>query len=102
MASLVNAVLHHPEMVAGLVGGAALTALSAAGEAAGVALDATGAGAVAGVPVGGVSTAGIAAGVGTMGVAMAGLASEAAGGDGTEVFDTDDEAAEETTQAAPN
>ncbi|MCA1192001.1 hypothetical protein [Saccharopolyspora sp. 6V] len=79
-----------------------MTAVSAAGEVAGVALDATGAGAVAGVPVGGVSTAGIAAGVGTMGVAMAGLASEAAGDDSTEVFYTDDEAAEETTQAAPN
>lgn len=97
-ASFGNAVLHHPEMVAGLVGGAALTAVSAAGEVAGVALDATGAGAVAGVPLGGVSTAGIAAGVGTMGVAMAGLANEAAGDDSTEVFDTDDEAAEETTQ----
>ncbi|MEV4734900.1 hypothetical protein [Saccharopolyspora sp. NPDC049426] len=53
LASLGNAAIHHPEMVLGLAGGAALTAVSAAG----VVLDATGAGAVAGVPLNVVSTA---------------------------------------------
>ncbi|MCX2729473.1 hypothetical protein OOZ19_04425 [Saccharopolyspora sp. NFXS83] len=89
LASLGNAAIHHPEMVLGLAGGAALTAVSAAGETAGVVLDATGAGAVAGVPLNAVSTAGIATGVGMMGVAMAGLASEAAGDDEVQPVDTD-------------
>lgn len=100
VASFGNAALNHPEMVLGVVGGAALTTVSAAGETAGVVLDATGAGAVAGVPLGAVSTAGIATGVGMMGVAMAGLGAEAAGDDSTEVVDTDesDAAAEESTR----
>ncbi|PKW18648.1 putative T7SS-secreted protein [Saccharopolyspora spinosa] len=100
VASFGNAALNHPEMVLGVVGGAALTAVSAAGETAGVALDATGVGAVAGVPLGAVSTAGIATGVGMIGVAMAGLGAEAAGNDYSEVVDTDDSdaAAEEATQ----
>ncbi|MER7079146.1 putative T7SS-secreted protein [Saccharopolyspora kobensis] len=99
VASFGNAMVNHPEMVAGLVGGAALTAVSAAGETVGVALDATGVGAVAGVPLGAVSTAGIATGIGTMGVAMAGLASEAAGDDYSEVVATDEAVeAEESTQ----
>lgn len=89
LASLGNAAIHHPEMVLGLAGGAALTAVSAAGETAGVVLDATGAGAVAGVPLNAVSTAGVATGVGMMGVAMAGLASEAAGDDEVQPVDTD-------------
>ncbi len=67
-ASLGNAALNHPTMVAGMVGGAALTSLSAAGETAGVALDATGVGALGGVPLNAVS----AAGVGMMGASMAG------------------------------
>ncbi len=99
VASFGNAAVQHSGMLAGLVGGAALTTVSAAGETAGAVLDVTGAGAVAGVPLGAVSTAGIATGVGMMGVAMAGLSSEAAGDDEVEVVDTNDTAeVEETTQ----
>lgn len=89
MASMGNAALHNPGLVAGLVGGAALTTASAAGEVAGVVLDATGVGAVGGGPLNVVSGAGIAAGVGMMSVSMAGLASEAAGDDEVHPIDTD-------------
>lgn len=83
-ASLGNAALNHPTMAAGVVGGAALTSLSAAGETAGVVMDATGVGAVGGVPLNAVSAAGVATGVGMMGASMAGLASEASGDDETD------------------
>lgn len=102
LASFGNSALHHPEMVLGVLGGAALTAVSATGEVVGVGLDATGVGAVAGVPLGGLSTAGIVTGIGMMGVSMAGLASEAAGDDGVEVVDTDNtESVPEATTAEP-
>jgi hypothetical protein len=88
MASVGNAVIHNPGLVAGLVGGAALTTASAAGEVAGVVLDATGVGAVGGGPLNVVSGAGIAAGVGMMGVSMAGLGAEATGEDEVHPIDS--------------
>ncbi|MEV0700015.1 putative T7SS-secreted protein [Saccharopolyspora sp. NPDC050389] len=90
LASFGNAAIHHPEMVAALAVGAALTVVSAAGETVGVALDATGVGAVGGIPLGAASTAGLVAGIGAMGVSMAGLAAESAGDDSVEVIDTHD------------
>ncbi|PKW14301.1 putative T7SS-secreted protein [Saccharopolyspora spinosa] len=95
-ASVGNAAINHPGMVLGLAGGAALTAVSAAGETAGVLLDATGVGALGGVPLGAVSTAGIATGVGIMGASMAGLAAEAAGDDEVNPIDTSDDVVEST------
>lgn len=78
LASFGNAMLHHPGDTAAMVGGMALTAVSAGGEGLGVALDATGAGAVAGVPLNAVSAAGIAAGVGITAAAGADLTQHAA------------------------
>jgi hypothetical protein len=95
-ASFGNAAINHPGMALGLVGGAALTSVSAAGETVGVALDATGVGAIGGLPLGAVSTAGIATGVGIMGASMAGLASEAAGDDAVNPIDTRDDVVEST------
>jgi hypothetical protein len=71
LASFGNAMINHPGDVALAAGGAALTAISAAGDGLGLVLDATGVGAVAGVPLNAVSTAGIAAGA-TMTVAAVG------------------------------
>ncbi|MGI8311984.1 WXG100 family type VII secretion target [Saccharopolyspora hattusasensis] len=97
--SLGNAALNHPEMVLGVVGGAALTAVSAAGETVGVALDATGVGAIAGGPLNVVSAAGIVTGVGIAGTAAMALGAEAAGDDAVEVVDTDEAVeVEESTQ----
>ncbi|GAA4889223.1 putative T7SS-secreted protein [Saccharopolyspora cebuensis] len=89
LASFGNAALNHPGMVAGAVGGAALTAVSSVGMAGGVALDATGAGAVAGVPLNYVSGAGMAVGAGMVAASVGGLGAEAAGDDEVEVIDTD-------------
>ncbi|MEY8042170.1 putative T7SS-secreted protein [Saccharopolyspora cebuensis] len=89
VASFGNAMVQHPEMVAGMAGGAALTAVSAAGMTASAGLDATGVGVVAGGPLGAVSATGVATGVGVMGASMAGLASEAAGDDAVRPVDTD-------------
>ncbi|HZM80862.1 MAG TPA: polymorphic toxin type 28 domain-containing protein [Candidatus Limnocylindrales bacterium] len=71
LASVGNAILHHPGDVALAAGGALLAGVSAGGEGLGVALDATGVGAVAGVPLNVVSAAGMAAGA-TMVVAATG------------------------------
>lgn len=85
LASVGNAMLQHPLDTAGLVGGAALTMISSAGEVGGLMLDATGIGAVIGVPANVVSAAGIAVG-GTMMVASTGdLARHSATDDQVEV-----------------
>jgi hypothetical protein len=85
LASVGNAMLQHPLDTAGLVGGAALTMISSAGEVGGLMLDATGIGAVIGVPANVVSAAGIAVG-GTMMVASIGdLARHSATDDQVEV-----------------
>lgn len=62
LASMGNAVIHHPGEVATAAAGIGLMLLSSGGEGIGVALDATGAGAVVGVPLNVVSAAGLAAG----------------------------------------
>jgi hypothetical protein len=77
-ASLGNAVLEHPLDVLGVAGGAALTAVSAAGAVGSLALDGTGVGAIAGVPLGGGSVAGVAGGVGLAGAGLLDLATHAA------------------------
>lgn len=64
VASLGNAVIHHPGDLAGVIGGLGLVAISDIGDAGGVVLDATGVGAIIGVPVNVVSTAGVVAGAG--------------------------------------
>ncbi|GGI76798.1 hypothetical protein GCM10011581_12390 [Saccharopolyspora subtropica] len=91
VASFGNAAVQHPELLAGLVGGAALTAVSSIGMAGGVALDATGAGALAGGPLTYASGAGIVTGAGIIGSAAMALGAEAAGDDEVEVIDTTDE-----------
>jgi uncharacterized protein YukE len=83
LASFGNAMLHHPGDVAALVGGAALTTISAAGDGLGVALDATGVGAVAGVPLNAVSTAGVVAGAGITAAATGDLLQHAMSDDQT-------------------
>ncbi|MCI2422695.1 EndoU domain-containing protein [Saccharopolyspora sp. K220] len=89
LASAGNAAVNHPEMILGAVGGAALTAVSAAGVAASGVLDASGVGVVAGGPLGVASAAGVATGVGMVGASIAGMATEAAGDDAIEPIDTD-------------
>ena len=64
LASVGNAMIHHPGELATAVAEIGLTLVSAGGDGLGVALDATGVGAVAGVPLNIVSTAGIVTGVG--------------------------------------
>ncbi|GAA2647438.1 polymorphic toxin type 28 domain-containing protein [Paractinoplanes durhamensis] len=81
LASFGNAMIHHPGNTAAMVGGLALTAISAGGEGTGVVLDATGVGVVAGGPLGAVSTAGLVAGVGLTGVAATSLMQHATGDD---------------------
>jgi uncharacterized protein YukE len=81
LASAGNAMLNHPGETAAMVGGVALTAVSAGGEGLGVALDATGVGAVAGVPLNALSAAGVVAGVGITGAAATSLMQNAAGED---------------------
>jgi hypothetical protein len=88
VASLGNAMQHHPGEVLAAGGGIGLMAVSAAGELSGVALDATGACAVVGVPLNVVFAAGMAAGVGMAGVAMASIASHTAGDDHLSPMDT--------------
>ncbi|MEV6448448.1 putative T7SS-secreted protein [Amycolatopsis sp. NPDC051716] len=85
LASFGNAMLQHPIDTAAMVGGVALTQISAAGEAGGLMLDATGVGAIIGVPANVVSAAGIAVG-GAMIVTSGGdLARHAATDDHVEV-----------------
>lgn len=91
VASFGNAAVQHPELLAGLVGGVALTAVSSVGMAGGVVLDATGAGALAGGPLTYASGAGIVTGAGIIGSAAMALGAEAAGDDEVEVIDTTDE-----------
>lgn len=81
LASLGNAAAHHPGDDLLAAGGAALTAVSAAGDGIGGALDITVAGAVVGVPLNIVSTAGVVAGASMM---------AAAGGDLVRHATTDD------------
>jgi Bacterial toxin 28 len=87
LASFGNAMLHHPGDTALLVGGIALTVVSAGGEGLGVALDATGVGAVAGVPLNVVSAAGIAAGATMTAAATGDLIQHAATDDQTSPLD---------------
>ncbi|MGW4941857.1 putative T7SS-secreted protein [Actinoplanes sp. NPDC004185] len=81
LASVGNAMLHHPGEVAAAAAGIGLTMVSAGGDGLGLALDATGVGAVAGVPLNIVSTAGIVAGVGITTAAGASLLQHAAAED---------------------
>jgi hypothetical protein len=62
LASVGNAVGHHPGDAAAVVGGAFLTAISLTGEAGGAVLDVTGIGTVPGLALGAISTVGVAAG----------------------------------------
>ncbi|MEU8229173.1 putative T7SS-secreted protein [Actinoplanes sp. NPDC048967] len=78
LASVGNAMLHHPGEVAAAAAGIGLTMVSAGGDGLGLALDATGVGAVAGVPLNIVSTAGIVAGVSITTAAGASLLQHAA------------------------
>jgi hypothetical protein len=89
VASMGNAMLHHPGSVATAAAGIGLAALSSGGEGLGLALDATGIGAVAGVPLNVVSAAGIAAGAGITTVAMADIGAHAAGDDHVSPIDTE-------------
>jgi hypothetical protein len=89
VASLGNAMLHHPGSTAMAAAGIGLAMISAGGEGLGVALDATGIGAVAGVPLNVVSAAGIATGAGITTVAMADIASHAGGDDHVTPVDTE-------------
>lgn len=77
-ASVGNAMLHHPEDIAELLGGAALLTLGAGGEIGGVALDLTGIGAVVGVPANVVSAGAVAAGAGMMAMGAGNVARHAA------------------------
>lgn len=88
-ASLGNAAWHHPGLVAGAVGGAALTAVSSAGMATGVAADATGVGALAGGPLNVASGAGMLTGGGMVAASVGGLGAEAAGDDHVEPVETE-------------
>ncbi|GDY33442.1 hypothetical protein GTS_50750 [Gandjariella thermophila] len=81
LASVGNAAANHPGDVLLAAGGAALTAVSAAGDGLGAVLDATGVGAVAGVPLNAVSTAGVAAGGSMVVAAMGDLGRHAASDD---------------------
>jgi uncharacterized protein YukE len=81
VASFGNAMVHHPGETAALVGGVALTAISAGGEGVGLALDATGVGAVAGLPLNAVAASGVAAGAGLTDAATTSLMQHAAGND---------------------
>ena len=78
VASYGNAMIHHPEDVAMLIGGTMLAGVSAVGDGVGGLLDATGVGAVAGVPINVVSTAGVVAGAGIMAMAATDLGHHAA------------------------
>jgi hypothetical protein len=78
LASVGNAMVHHPGDVVVAAGGIALTTVSAAGDGLGIALDATGVGAVAGVPVNAVSTAGVVAGAGMTTAAIGDIVQHAA------------------------
>jgi hypothetical protein len=78
LASVGNAVVQHPEDLAGLIGGVGLTAISGIGDGAGLLLDATGVGAVAGVPLNVVSTAGVVAGSALVAASVGDLANHAA------------------------
>jgi hypothetical protein len=79
VASVGNAIIHHPGDLLSIAGGLGLTAISSVGEGAGTVLDATGVGAVAGAPLNAVSAAGIAGGIGVVGVGVGDLARHAAG-----------------------
>jgi hypothetical protein len=79
LADVGDAIVHDPVAVAGVVGGAALTGVSLAGEGVGIALDATGVGAVVGVPLDVASAVGIAVGTGVAAAGVASIAKEAAG-----------------------
>lgn len=78
LSSVGNAMLHHPEDILEMLGGAALMTLGAGGEVAGVALDATGIGAVVGVPANVVSAAAIATGAGMLTMGATNTARQAA------------------------
>ena len=77
LASVGNAMLHHPEDVLEMLGGAALMTLGVGGEVGGIALDATGIGAVVGVPANVVSAAAIASGAGMMAMGAGNMAQHA-------------------------
>ncbi|GIG55883.1 hypothetical protein Lfu02_02550 [Longispora fulva] len=89
LASIGNAMLHHPLDTASMVGGIALATLGAGGEVGGVALDLTGAGAVVGVPANIASAGVIAAGVGTAAAGAGDILSHASRDDRVEPMRTD-------------
>jgi type VII secretion system ESX-1 substrate len=89
LASLGNAMLHHPGDVATAAGGAALIVLGAAGDVGGGLLDLTGVGALVGVPVNIVSTAAVVTGGGLVAAAGGDLMMNAANEDGVSPARTD-------------
>jgi hypothetical protein len=102
LASLGNAAIHNPLADLGMMAGAALATVSAAGDGIGVALDATGVGALVGVPVNVVSTAGVLAG-GSMMMASAGdLGDHALGDDRVDPINTSSSGAPSDDPIAPD
>jgi hypothetical protein len=81
LASVGNAVIHHPGADATTLAGIGLATISAGGDAGGLVLDATGVGAIAGVPINVVSTAGVVAGVGISAAGLGTIVADAAGPD---------------------
>ena len=81
LANVGQAIIEHPEDLAGLLLGAGMISLGTGGEVGGVALDATGVGAVAGVPINIASAGLIAAGAGVMAMSGGDLVSNAAQND---------------------
>jgi hypothetical protein len=81
LASVGNAMVQHPGDMAGLLGGALLTTVSAAGDVAGTVLAATGVGTVPGVALDAISTVGVVGGVTMMAASAGDLGSHAAGDD---------------------
>jgi hypothetical protein len=93
LASLGNAIVHHPGDLLGALGGLGVTLASGAGFIGGATFSATAAGAVVGVPAMAASAVGAAQGAAMMVAAMGDLASHATGDDHVEVIKTGKEAA---------
>jgi hypothetical protein len=102
LASVGNAVVHHPDDLGWMAAGLGLTVLSAGGEIGGFALDATVVGGVIGVPANVVSTAGIVTGAGMMMEAGADLGRHATGDDAVHSGDSADDAPAQPDGPGPN
>ena len=89
LASLGNAMIHHPGDVATAAGGVALIVLGAAGDAGGGLLDLTGVGAFVGVPINVASTAAVVTGGGLVAAAGGDLMLNAANEDSASPARTD-------------